>query len=69
MHASVPRLQPIRSSLGFTGRFPWGLSASTYCPGLGLASPQSFAPLPLQILLNYLPVERAAWTSILAKQR
>lgn len=23
----------------------------------------------LQILLNYLPVERASWTSILAKQR
>lgn len=32
-------------------------------------SPELRSSLSLQILLNYLPLERASWTAILAKQR
>lgn len=41
---------------------------STSRVGLG-GSPELCSSLSLQILLNYLPLERASWTSILAKQR
>lgn len=54
-------------------------SAERRCPALGrLGSALRSAPLssdpnvclcPAQILLNYLPLERALWSSLLKKQR
>lgn len=64
-----PGRQPVPSSLGVIGCFPRGLSASTDCRGRAGRVPRASLLSPMQILLNYLPVERASWTSILAKQR
>lgn len=40
-----------------------------YCLGLSWRVARALFLSLVQILLNYLPLERASWTSILAKQR